>query len=126
MTDYARHNLTQLRRHGTPATLTRAADASTESFVGVYLSANQNVQVRVAQGVQFEVNSNQPWIWIDLTVARPDDADGGAWTAALPRQGDRVAVAETRAGTEAVTYEICDFRPDGYGGAKLILRRYES
>ncbi len=125
MTDQTRHNVVQLRRHGSPATLTRNADSTTEQFVGVFLSAGQNVQVRLAPGARLDVSSNQPWIWIDLRIARPEDPDGGAWTGPRPLQDDLVAREDDGSGSGPVTYKVYDVVPDGHSGAKLILKLAE-
>jgi hypothetical protein len=109
-------NLARLETHGTPASLTRA-DGSTESFVGVFLSAYQDSRIRLAPDGGLSVSSTQPWIWVDLQVARPDDPDGNCnWVGAVPVQNDTITV-----GSDA--YRVYDTEPDGFGGTKLILKK---
>jgi len=121
MTDFISQNLRFLRRFGAPAILTRKMDSTSEEFVGVFSGAHQESLLRVtgnvAAGMNIAVSSTEPWIWIDIAVARfSDSGTADSWSGAVPKQNDDITVA-------GVAYRVYDAQPDGQGGLRLILKK---
>lgn len=85
--------------------------------MGVFLSAHQDSRLRLTPSGELAVSSVQPWIWVDLEVARPDDpAETRSWIGAVPAQNDIVVIGSD-------TYRVYDVQPDGFGATTLILKR---
>jgi hypothetical protein len=110
MTDFRSRNAVFLRRFGVDAMLTRKADSTSETFVGVFSAAGHDATIRLSSGMAGQaltVSSAEPWIWVSLDAA---------WIGAMPAQGDTITVA-------GVEYRVHDPQPDGQGGLKLILKK---